>query len=196
MIPGMHEPPTSANGCFQRLDRTAQFPYSRSEYFRRFCWLLVQATLFRIPLPRTYIFRRFLLKCFGAKMGAAAAVHHTTKIMHPWLLEMGDWSNVSANVTIYNLGRVKIGHHSVVSQDAYLCAGTHDYTDATLPLLRPPIVIEDGVWVAAGAFVGPGVTIGRNSVVGARAVVMKDVAPGVVVAGNPARVIKPREMHD
>jgi putative colanic acid biosynthesis acetyltransferase WcaF len=62
----------------------------------------------------------------------------------------------------------------------------------TLPLLREPITIGDGVWIAAGAFIGPGVTVGNNSVVGARAVVMKNVEEDVVVAGNPARVIKPR----
>jgi putative colanic acid biosynthesis acetyltransferase WcaF len=177
---------------FQTLDRTAKFPYTRGEYLRRYAWLVVQATVFRLPIPRAYAWRRFLLKSFGAKLGTVAAVHSSTKIMHPWLFELGDWSNVSANVTIYNLGPVKIGNHSVISQDAYLCAGTHDYTDPTLPLLRPPITVGNGVWIAAGAFIGPGVTVGDNSVVGARAVVMKDVETGVVVAGNPARVVKPR----
>ena len=99
---------------------------------------------------------------------------------------------VGSRVTVYNLGRVTVGAHTVVSQDAYLCAGTHDYTDPTLPLMRPTITIGDGVWVAAGAFVGPGVTVGHNSVVGARAVVVRDVPEGVVVAGNPARVVRPR----
>jgi putative colanic acid biosynthesis acetyltransferase WcaF len=89
---------------------------------------------------------------------------------------------------------VTIGNHSVISQDAYLCAGTHDYTQPTLPLLREPITIGHGVWIAAGAFIGPTVTVGDNCVVGARAVVMKDVPPGMVVAGNPARVIKQRQM--
>lgn len=178
---------------FQTLDRTAKFPYSRGEYLRRYAWLLVQATLFRLPIPRAYTWRRFLLKQFGAKMGTAAAVHSTTKILHPWLFELGDWSNVSANVTVYNLGPVSIGSHSVISQDAYLCAGTHDHTDPTLPLQRPPIAIGHGVWIAAGAFIGPGVTVGNNSVVGAKAVIIKDVPEAVIVGGNPAKVIKPRD---
>lgn len=184
---------TGGQPPFQQLDRTAKFPYSRSEYVRRYLWLIVQATLFRLPIPRAYTWRRMLLKTFGAKMGTAA-VHSTTKILHPWLFELGDWSNVSANVTIYNLGPVKVGAHSVISQDAYVCAGTHDHTQSTLPLLRTPITIGDGVWIAAGAFIGPGVTVGNNSVVAARAVVVKDVAEGVIVGGNPARVIKSREM--
>jgi putative colanic acid biosynthesis acetyltransferase WcaF len=177
---------------FQTLDRTASYPYTRGEYIRRYLWLVIQATFFRLPLPRTYGWRRFWLKLFGAKLGKAAAVHATTKILHPWLFEMGDWSNVSSNVTIYNLGPVKIGDHTVISQDAYLCAGTHDYNVPNLPLLREPITVGSGVWIAAGAFVGPGVTVGDNTVVGARAVVMKDVPEGVVVAGNPARILKAR----
>jgi putative colanic acid biosynthesis acetyltransferase WcaF len=177
---------------FQTLDRTAAYPYARNEYVRRLLWTIIQRTIFRWSLSRSYAWRRFLLKLFGAQMGQSAAVGATTKIIHPWLLKLGDWSNVSSGVTVYNLGQVTIGNHSVISQDAYICAGSHDYTQPTLPLLRPPITIGNGVWIAAGAFIGPGVTVGDNSVVGARAVVMKDVPAGVVVAGNPARVIKER----
>ena len=69
-----------------------------------------------------------------------------------------------------------------------------DATDRTLPLLRPPINIGSGVWIAAGAFICPNVTIGDNALVAARAVVTSDVPAAMIVAGNPARVIKPREM--
>ncbi len=129
-------------------------------------------------------------------MARPSGVRGSTRIFHPWLFSIGRWSIISDGVTIYNLGPIRIGEHVVISQDAYLCAGTHDYTRPDLPLLRPPITIESGVWIGAGAFIGPGVTIGRNSVIGARAVVVKDVPPGVVAAGNPARVIKERAMMD
>ena len=178
---------------FQTLHRTARAPYPRSWYVRRAIWNVVQATLYRLPIPKLGpAWRRFLLRCFGARLGTAALFTPTTRVFHPWLLEVGDWCAFSTNVTIYNLGRVTIGHHTVLSQDVYLCAGTHDYTQPDLPLLRPPIAIGNGVWIAAGAFVCPGVTIGDNSVVAARAVVTRDVPAGMVIAGNPARVIKPR----
>lgn len=182
------------NYRFQTLDRTRAFPYAPGEYARRFLWALVQSTLYRIPLPRSYRWRCVLLRLFGAKLHAPCAVHATTRVVHPWLLEMGQYSNLSANVTVYNLGMVRIGAHTVVSQDAYLCAGTHDHTKPDLPLVRSTITIGDGVWVAAGAFVGPDVTIGDNSVIGARAVVTNDIPAGVIAAGNPCRVIKPRQM--
>jgi putative colanic acid biosynthesis acetyltransferase WcaF len=113
-------------------------------------------------------------------------------VVHPWLLALGQHTVLSDGVVVYNLGPVKIGEHTVVSQDVYLCAGTHDYTRVDLPLQRPPITIGSGVWVCAGAFIGPGVTIGDNAIVGARAVVMQDVPPATIVAGNPAKVIKER----
>jgi putative colanic acid biosynthesis acetyltransferase WcaF len=107
---------------------------------------------------------------------------------------MGDYSTIADGVDVYNLGPITVGSHTTISQGTYLCAGTHDYTKPGLPLLKPPIAIGNGVWVCAQAFVGPGVTVGDNSIVGARAVVTKDVPEGVIVAGNPARVVKARPM--
>jgi putative colanic acid biosynthesis acetyltransferase WcaF len=62
-----------------------------------------------------------------------------------------------------------------------------------MPLLKLPIVIGDDAWVCADAFVGPGVHIGDQTIVGARAVVVKDVLGGIIVAGNPAHTIGQRE---
>lgn len=56
-----------------------------------------------------------------------------------------------------------------------------------------PIVVGDDVWIAAGAIVIGGVTVGAGSVIAAGSVVTRDVPPGVLVAGNPARIIRPVE---
>ena len=53
-----------------------------------------------------------------------------------------------------------------------------------------PVRIEDNVWIGGGAILLPGVTVGDNSVIGAGAVVTRDVPANTVVAGNPARVIR------
>ena len=56
-----------------------------------------------------------------------------------------------------------------------------------------PVVIEDNVWIGGQVSVLPGVRIGKDSVVGIHAVVFDDVPPGVIVGGNPARVLRPLE---
>ena len=106
---------------------------------------------------------------------------------------MGAFSILSDGVEVYNLGPVSIGEHTVVSQDVYICAGTHDHTRREFPLIKSEVHIGSGVWIAAGAFIGPGVTIGDNAIIGARAVVMRDVPAGVVVSGNPAKIVRDAE---
>ena len=179
---------------FQHLDQVNPFPYKLSEYIRRAAWEMIGAPLVSLSPRKAHGWRRFWLRQFGATMQKTSYVKNTTKVRHPWLLTMGHHSCLAENVEVYNLGPIVIGDHSVVSQHTYLCAGTHDYTTPSLPLLRPPITIGHGVWVCARAFIGPDVTIGDNAIVGAAAVVTKDVPPNSIVAGNPARVVRERPM--
>jgi putative colanic acid biosynthesis acetyltransferase WcaF len=109
----------------------------------------------------------------------------------PWNLAFGEDAAVGDRAILYALGPITLGPRATVSQGAHLCAGTHDIADPARRLLTPPIVIESDAWVCADAFVGPNVVIGTGAILGARAVAMKDVAPGMVAAGNPARIIKP-----
>ena len=177
---------------FQQLDQTANYPYKLSDYIKRFCWQWAQRLFIKTSFRRSHTWRRFLLNAFGSKIHRTSGTKASTHIWHPWLFEMGAYSMISERVHIYNLGKVTIGSHSVLSQDVYLCAGTHDYTKPNLPLEKPPITIGSGVWICAGAFIGPGVTIGDNAVIAAKSVVTKDVPAGMIVGGNPAKVIKAR----
>lgn len=79
-----------------------------------------------------------------------------------------------------------------ISQNAHLCAGSHDYNDRAMPLLKLPIEVRDDAWICADAFVGPGVIVGARSIVAARGVAINDVPEAIIVGGNPARFIKHR----
>ncbi|MEM6334238.1 MAG: colanic acid biosynthesis acetyltransferase WcaF, partial [Planctomycetota bacterium] len=151
----MAEPP------MQRLDRCTPRPYARGEYMGRMGWKMVESTVVRWSPRRAAGWRRWWLRRFGAD--ARGAVQPGVRVWHPWLLELGAWSMLADGVEVYNLGRVRIGSHTVVSQRAFLCAGTHDHQRSDLPLVRSEIVIGDGVWVAAEAFIGPGVTVGDGA---------------------------------
>jgi putative colanic acid biosynthesis acetyltransferase WcaF len=167
--------------------------YSLGEIIRRVLWMFAQP-LFRFSPRPCFGWRRFLLRCFGAKIGRNVHVYPSATIYFPWNLEAGDTSAIAEHAFIYNLGRVTLGARVTVSHRAHLCAGTHDHTKADFPLLRPPITIGSEAWICADAFVGPGVTIGEGAIVGARAVAMKDVRPWSIVIGNPAREAKKREI--
>lgn len=158
---------------------------------RRILWSCVQP-LFRFSPRPCFGWRRFLLRCFGANIGRQVHIYRTVMISIPWNLEVEDYAAIGDHAFIYNLGHISIGARATISHRAHLCAGTHDYTKADFPLLRPPIRIREQAWVCADAFVGPGVTVGAGAIVAARAVAIKDVAPWTIVAGNPARVIKER----
>jgi putative colanic acid biosynthesis acetyltransferase WcaF len=133
-----------------------------------------------------------ILRLFGARVGKQVQIYNSAKIYFPWNFSIGDWSAIGENALIYNLGPVSIGSEVTVSQRVHLCAGTHDYTDPSMPLLKPAIVVKDKVWICADVFIGPGVTIGDGAVVGAASVVTHKVPEWKVVAGNPAKVIKDR----
>jgi putative colanic acid biosynthesis acetyltransferase WcaF len=115
-------------------------------------------------------------------------------VYFPWNLTVGDWSAIGEHAFVYNLGPITLGEKVTVSHRAQLCAGTHDYRRLDLPLLKPPIVIQDQAWICADAFIGPGVTVGEGAIVGARAVAMKNVESWTIVAGNPAQPVKKRQL--
>jgi putative colanic acid biosynthesis acetyltransferase WcaF len=131
-----------------------------------------------------------LLYIFGAKVATGAHVYPTVRIAIPWNITLGRDCAVGDRVILYSLGPISIGSRATISQGAHLCAGTHDLTDAARTLLKPPVTVGDDAWVCADAFIGPGVNIGKRAIVGARAVVMRDVRQSVIVAGNPAREIR------
>jgi acetyltransferase-like isoleucine patch superfamily enzyme len=83
-----------------------------------------------------------------------------------------------------------LGRCVCINDGAKLLTASHDVSDPGWATLTRPILIEDHVWIATNAIILPGVTLGRGAVVGAGAVVSKDVPPWGIVAGNPARLLE------
>ena len=89
----------------------------------------------------------------------------------------------------YSLGKIDIHKGATIAQEAYLCTGTHDFSDPALQLIVKKITIEAHAFIGARAMILPGVKVGKNAVVGAMSVVTKDVHAEQIVAGNPAKEI-------
>ncbi len=184
-------PPTQSPTTPEQGNR---WPYSPSHYAARLAWGIVRGTVWKLAWKRVPSLRCLILKTFGTKTNLKTELAGSCRVEMPWNLTLGEYTAIGPRVHLYNLGEMVIGKRTIISQDCYLCGGTHDYASPTFELIRSKIVVGDDVWIAAGAFIGPGVTVGDGAVIGACSVVTKDVPPWTVVAGNPAKVIKPRVM--
>ncbi|MBD2242520.1 acyltransferase [Nostoc sp. FACHB-888] len=113
-------------------------------------------------------------------------------------IDIGQDTFIGPNVCISGPGDIKIGKHCLIAAHTGIYANNHNFTDPTEPIKYQGItcegiVIEDDCWLGHGVKVLDGVTIGRGSVIGAGAVVTKDIPPFSVAVGIPARVIKSRD---
>jgi putative colanic acid biosynthesis acetyltransferase WcaF len=167
------------------------FTYGRSK-FTVFLWFLCQGTLFRFsPIP-VYGFRRWLLRCFGCKVGHGVIIRPRARFHYPWRIEIGDHASIGDDAWLYSIAPITIGSHSVISQKSFLCTAGHDYKNEHFKTTKKPITVGDGVWIAADVFVAPGVTIGDNSVIGARSSVFHDMPAEMICFGNPCQPIRQR----
>ncbi|QDV66352.1 Galactoside O-acetyltransferase [Rosistilla carotiformis] len=136
--------------------------------------------------------RRWMLLLRNCDLGPMAVVSPLCLRGNPARLRIGDGS-IIGRVEIHLLDDVDIGDNVVVNDGVQLLTGSHDVHASDYRHITLPIKIEDFVWVATRSIILPGVTLGRGAVVGAGSVVARDVAAGVIVAGNPAREIGRRD---
>ncbi len=176
------------------MNRAYQSELSSKNKIGRLIWAVVYVLLFR-PSPRVlHKWRCWLLNCFGANVDMSAKVYPTVRVWAPWNLELGARVILGDRVDCYSVAKITVSAGAVVSQEAFLCTATHDCDDASFKLISKPIVIGPKAWVCARAFICPGITLEEGSVAGALAVVTKDVPRWQVVAGNPAKPIREREV--
>jgi acetyltransferase-like isoleucine patch superfamily enzyme len=111
------------------------------------------------------------------KIGNHTGINHMSSITIARSVTIGDHCRLAGQVTIMDSN----GHPSdPIARKAGAPPNPEDVK---------PVVIEDNVWIGRGAVICPGVRVGEGSIVSAAAVVMSDVAPYSIVAGNPARKI-------
>ena len=155
-------------------------------------WWVVYSFLFK-PSPQImYGWRRFLLRCFGAKVGKKAILRPSVQITYPWKVKIGDYSWIGDDVVLYSLGEIEIGSNSVISQRGYLCTGSHDYSSKNFEINAQKIIIGSKCWLATDVYVAPSVSIGDGTVVGARSSVFKSLPSNKICFGSPAKPVKDR----
>lgn len=156
-------------------------------------WVLMQAFFVDSWIPGS-AHRVFLLRLFGATIGLGVVLKPRLRVKFPWRLGIGDHVWLGEGVWIDNLAPVVIGNHVCISQGAYLCTGSHDWTALGFDLNVKPISVADHVWVCAKAIIGPGVSIGQGSVLALGGVAVRNLSAWGLFAGVPAEFVAHREI--
>ena len=159
-----------------------------------FCERLVELIRY---MPRMEDLRAGLYSKILKKMGTDAHISEAVIVRFPSRVELGDHVSINPITYIHGEGGVKIGNGVRIGFHVCVISIDMTYEDPKRPIRRQgitkaPVIIEDDVWLGANSTILKGVKIGKGSVVGAGAVVTRDVPQYVVVAGVPARIIKKR----
>lgn len=162
---------------------------------KRILWYYFNAVFFKTSIIPSSGFKVFFLKLFGARIGKNVTIKPCVNIKYPWNLHIGDKSWIGENVWIDSLVLISIGHNVCLSQGAILLTGSHDYKKTSFDLITKGIILEDGVWICAGAMVTPGITAASHAVLASGSIATKNLEAYSVYQGNPAVKIREREIN-
>jgi putative colanic acid biosynthesis acetyltransferase WcaF len=157
-------------------------------------WFFLGLPILRCSILPSSGLRVALLRYFGAQVGTGVVIKPGVRVKYPWHLKVGNDVWLGESCWIDNLTTVRIGNDVCISQGAYLCTGNHNWSDPTFSLSVDPILLGDGSWVGAKAFLSPGVVLGEGAVAAGGSVVSKNIPDYEVHAGNPAAFVRSRRI--
>jgi putative colanic acid biosynthesis acetyltransferase WcaF len=159
---------------------------------KRFLWYYVNALFLKTSLLPFYGFKVFLLRLFGARVGKNVTIKPCINVKYPWHLTIGDNVWIGENVWLDSLVPITIGNNVCISQGAVLLTGNHNYKKTTFDLITRSVVLEEGVWIGAGAIVSPGVIAASHAMLTSGSVATQNLEAYTIYQGNPAVKIRLR----
>lgn len=133
--------------------------------------------------------RRFFYRLGGVKIGKGSTLHMGVRFYNPCNIAIGEDSIVGEGTVLDGRDKLYIGSHVDIASEVMIYNAKHDVKDPSFKAINAPVIIEDYVFIGPRAIVLPGVTIKKGGVVGAGAVVTKDVEEYSIVGGVPAKPI-------
>ena len=144
----------------------------------------------------SHILRRFVYRICGIKIGKGSAIHMGVRFYNPRNISIGEDSIIGEGTVLDGRGKLAIGNHVDITSEVMIYNCEHSINDDNFAAVCAPVVIEDYVFIGPRAIILPGVKIGRGAVVGAGAVVTKDIESFKIVGGVPAKEIGERKSKD
>jgi maltose O-acetyltransferase len=141
-------------------------------------------------------YRRFFYRLFGMKIGNGSTLHMGAKFYNVANISIGEDSIIGEGAVLDGRDKLTIGNHVDIASEVMIYNAEHDVKDPSFRAISAPVVIEDYVFIGPRAIILPGVTVKKGAIVGAGAVVTKNVEEGMIVGGVPAKQIGDRGAKD
>jgi maltose O-acetyltransferase len=144
------------------------------------------ALLWLLGYVPSHIFRNFIFRLAGVKIGRKSTLHLGARFYEPKKIRIGEGTIVGDHTTLDGRANLTIGDHVDIASQVMIFNSQHDTRRDDFGAIEKPVVIGDYVFIGPRAIILPGVTIGRGAIIGAGAVVTKDVPDLTIVGGVPA----------
>lgn len=146
-------------------------------------------------VPSHYV-RRFFYRIAGMRIGSGSTIHMGAVFYDASKISIGQDSIIGENAVLDGRDKLTIGDHVDIASEVMIYNAEHDISDENFKAITAPVEIGDYVFIGPRAIILPGVKVGRGGVVGAGAVVTKDIGEFEIVGGVPAKVIGERKLKN
>lgn len=147
--------------------------------------------------------RRFFYRLSGMKIDSGSTIHMMARIYDPRHIQIGQDTIIGERASLdgrkqlpHSAGGLEIGNHTDIASEVMIWTSQHDIHDPQFSAIEEKVTIGDYVFIGPRSIILPGVNIGNGAIIGAGAVVTKDVEPFSIVAGVPAKKIGERKNTD
>ncbi len=140
--------------------------------------------------------RRFFYRLAGIKIGKGSTIHTGARFYNPSSITIGQDSIIGEKAVLDGREKLAIGNHVDIASEVMIYNSQHDVNSVNFHATSAPVTICDYVFIGPRSIILPGVTIGKGAVVGAGAVVTKDVEGYTIVGGVPAKIIGQRSVKN
>lgn len=168
-----------------------------SKIVRRIKTVWLELIVVKAHIVGSIVFSHHLRRAFyrfvGMQIGVGSSIHMKLTLYNPSGISIGEDTIIGEKCTLDGRAKLTIGNHVDIASEVMIYNSEHDVNDPKFGAIVAPVTIEDYVFIGPRAIVLPGVTIHKGAVVGAGAVVTKDVESNTIVGGVPAKAIGERQ---